>query len=63
MWNIASPIDESAPTTGFLLSNGWSIERGARLFVQVNHSDVMREFMRVVGSRFTVESSMLPRGQ
>lgn len=64
MWDIASPIDESGPAARFLLSNGWSIERNAKLFVQANHSDVLKEFARVAASHFVRESSsMLPRGQ
>lgn len=64
MWDIASPIDESGPAARFLLSNGWAIERNAKLFVQVNHSDVLKEFARVAASHFARESSsMLPRGQ
>lgn len=64
MWDIASPIDESGPAARLLLSNGWSIEQNARLFVQVNHSDVLKEFVRVATSHFTSDAiSMLPRGQ
>lgn len=64
MWDVASPIDESGPAARFLLSNGWSIERNAKLFVQVNHSDVLKEFARMAASHFTNSSSaVLPRGQ
>jgi hypothetical protein len=64
MWDIASPVNESGPAARLLLSHGWSIEKGARLFVQVNHSEVLKEFARVVTSHFTHDSSsMLPRGQ
>lgn len=63
MWDISSPIDESGPAARYLLSNGWSIEPNARLFVQANHSDVLKEFVRVAGSHFTATTSVLPRGQ
>jgi hypothetical protein len=64
MWDIASPIDESGPAARLLLSHGWSIDQNARLFVQVNHSDVLKEFARVATSHFTHNApSMLPRGQ
>ena len=64
MWDVASPIDESGPAARFLLSNGWSIERNAKLFVQVNHSDVLKEFARMAASHFTnSNSAVLPRGQ
>jgi hypothetical protein len=64
MWDIASRLDESTPAARYLLAQGWSIEPNAKLFVQVNHSDVLQEFVRVAGSYFTAESAaLLPRGQ
>lgn len=64
MWDISSAIDESGPAARYLLSNGWSIEPNARLFVQANHSDVLKEFVHVAGSHFTAETtSVLPRGR
>lgn len=64
MWDIASPIDDAGPAARLLLSHGWSIEQNARLFVQVNHSDVLKEFARVATSHFShTATSMLPRGQ
>ena len=64
MWDIASPLDESSAAAHYLLDHGWSIESGAKLFVQVNHSDVLKEFVRVAASYFSQEgSSLLPRGQ
>lgn len=64
MWDIASPLDESTPAAHYLLAQGWSIEPNAKLFVQVNHSDVLKEFVRVAASYFSTEAaSLLPRGQ
>lgn len=64
MWDVASPIEEGGPAARFLLSNGWSIERNAKLFVQVNHSDVLKEFARMAASHFAnSNTTMLPRGQ
>jgi hypothetical protein len=64
MWDVASPIDEGGPAARFLLANGWSIERNAKLFVQVNHSDVLKEFARMAASHFSsANAAMLPRGQ
>lgn len=64
MWESASEIDENSPFARYLLSEGWSLETGARLFVQVNHSDVLQEFIRIAGSHFTSESTeLLPRGR
>lgn len=63
MWESASPVDESGSAARLLLSNGWSIERNARLFVQVNHSAILKEFARVAASLSTHQtSSLLPRG-
>jgi hypothetical protein len=64
MWDIASPLDESSAAAKYLLRQGWSIELGARMFVQVNHSDVLKEFVRVAAGYFSPQSSLLlPRGQ
>lgn len=64
MWDIASDVDESTPFARYLLSQGWSIEPGARLFVQANHSDVLSEFVRIAASHFTEQSvELLPKGR
>jgi hypothetical protein len=64
MWEIASELDETSPFTGYLLDLGWLIEPGAKLFVQVNHSDVLKEFVKVAGSHFRQETAeLLPRGR
>ena len=64
MWDIASRLDESTPAARYLLGQGWSIEQNAKLFVQVNHSDVLKEFVRVAAGYFSTEAaSLLPRGQ
>jgi hypothetical protein len=63
MWDIASPLDESSSAAQYLLAQNWSIEQNARLFVQVNHSDVLKEFMRVAASYFSRNAAaLLPRG-
>jgi hypothetical protein len=64
MWEIASPLDESSAAAHYLLAHGWSIEQGAKFFVQVNHSDVLKEFVRVSASYFSSQTStLLPRGE
>ncbi len=64
MWEIASPVDESSPIMRYLLDQGWSIEADAKLCVQVNNLEVLKEFVRVVGSQFSAgERSGLPRGR
>lgn len=63
MWDIASRIDESGPAAAFLLANGWSIEKDARLFVQVNHSDVLKEFASACAHQLArTNAFILPRG-
>jgi len=64
MWDIASELDEQGPFGRYLLQQGWSIEQKSRLFVQVNHSDVLKEFVRIAGSHFTSKNiELLPKGQ
>ena len=50
MWELASAMDESSPIIRYLLSLGWSVEADAKLCVQINHADVLREFVRGLGS-------------
>jgi hypothetical protein len=64
MWDAASPIDEAGPAARLLLSHGWSIEKNAKLFVQINHSDVLKEFARIAATQFAQDAiNFLPRGQ
>lgn len=58
MFALASPIvppgesinpgNEALRTE--LEKSGWTAPRGARLFIQANHSDVLADFMRIVGT-------------
>jgi len=64
MFDIASPIDETGPFARYLLGQGWAIERGARLFVQVNHSTVLEEFVRMIGTQLSDAGvELLPEGR
>lgn len=64
MFDIATPIDERGALGRSLLAKGWEIEEGARLFVQVNHSAVLEEFMRAVESFGSNRvSDLLPEGR
>jgi CHAT domain len=64
MWDVASPLNESSPAAHYLLAHGWSIEPKAKLFIQVNHSDVLKEFVRIAASYFSTETTtLLPRGE
>ena len=48
MFNMASSIDENSVFTRFLQEIGWKVPPQPKLFVQVNHSDIMNEFIQVV---------------
>jgi hypothetical protein len=48
MFNMASPIEKNSDFTRFLVEIGWTVPSNAQLFVQVNHTDVLDEFIRVV---------------
>ncbi len=48
MFNMASSIDRNSVFTRFLLELGWKMPSEPKLFVQVNHSEVLDEFIRVV---------------
>jgi hypothetical protein len=64
MFEIASTIDEQDPHARALLGHGWTIEPGARLFVQVNHSEVLAEFVRAIGADiFARDPTLLPEGR
>jgi hypothetical protein len=64
MFDIAAPLDERGAFARCLLSRGWEIEAGARLFVQVNHSTVLEEFIRIAESFASRPSdSLLPEGR
>lgn len=62
MFDIATPIDERGPLGRNLLARGWEIEAGARMFVQVNHSAILEEFIGAVETMGSV-SQLLPEGR
>jgi len=64
MFDIASPSDERGPFARYLLGQGWALEPGARLFVQVNHSEILEEFVRTIGSQLSDAGvDLLPEGR
>jgi len=64
MFEIASPVDEKGPLARYLLGEGWVIEPSARLFVQVNHSAVLEEFVRSIESQVSrTGADLLPAGR
>jgi hypothetical protein len=50
MFEAASALDDEGEFAAYLLRQGWRTEKGARLFVQANHSDVLEEFVRAASS-------------
>jgi hypothetical protein len=64
MFDAASRLGEDGPFAAHLLRHGWTIERDAKMFVQINHSDVLEEFVAAVGSRLERRDlELLPVGQ
>lgn len=47
MFQLASPLGERPEVRRYLLEHNWTIYPQPKLFVQLNHSDVLREFVRV----------------
>ena len=48
MFDAASELPEASELSSFLLKKGWTIQPKARLFVQLNHTDVINEFVDVL---------------
>ena len=48
MFDAASEFPEESELSSFLLKKGWTIQPKARLFVQLNHTDVLNEFVDVL---------------
>lgn len=59
MFDMASTVEEDSAFTNFLLRKNWIIKPNARLFVQVNHSMILEEFIRVVISPFETSSKAI----
>jgi hypothetical protein len=63
MFDLASKIDETTSFSYFLLKKGWTIQKEAKFFIQVNHSMIMEEFINVVLSPFNNSTAnSLPEG-
>lgn len=48
MFDVASELPDDSELSSFLLKKGWIIQPKARLFVQLNHTDVLNEFVDVL---------------
>ena len=56
MFDCASPLPPKSPFDAYLIENRWEVEPNGRLFTQINQSDVLDEFSKVV-----LEPAPLPR--
>ena len=64
MFDMASTLDEGTNIENFLLRKGWTIYPQAKLFVQVNHSDILNEFTQIMLSQLeTPSANALPPGR
>lgn len=48
MFDAASRIPDDSGLSTFLLRKGWSLHPNARLFSQLNHTEVLEEFMEIL---------------
>ncbi|HYR07217.1 MAG TPA: TIR domain-containing protein [Longimicrobium sp.] len=63
MFDIASEAEPGNPFVGLLVGQGWTVPERARLFVQVNHSEVLEEFIRgLLGYAGDAGPALPPRG-
>jgi hypothetical protein len=56
MFDCSSELPHGSGFDGYLRENGWHIEDRARLFTQVNQSEVLAEFIGMLGSSITSPS-------
>ncbi|HYI09190.1 MAG TPA: CHAT domain-containing protein [Thermoanaerobaculia bacterium] len=62
MFEAASALAEGDVFSRQLLRSGWIVEPKARLFVQVNHSELLSDFVQTVASTFGPTVDVLPKG-
>ncbi|PJG53866.1 hypothetical protein CVM73_17555 [Bradyrhizobium forestalis] len=62
MLNCASTIPSLSPIEEYLRSRRWHIEPGARLFAQVNQSEILSEFMGIITSPVATNAASVSRG-
>lgn len=63
MFEMASEIEEKSHFVRFLLKKGWTINSQTKMFVQLNHSKVLEEFIQIILSPLDQEiSDIIPRG-
>jgi hypothetical protein len=64
MFDLSSPMGDLPELRRYLFQHGWIIYPDPKLFVQLNHSDVLKEFVRVTLSMVedSEAANSLPRG-
>jgi von Willebrand factor type A domain len=62
MFDMASNIEDGSDFAQFLMKKGWTISPQGKLFVQLNHSDILEEFISVVLSPLD-NPVVSPRGE
>ena len=60
---MSSPLPNDSPFIPYLVRNGWRISERAHAFVQVNHSDILRELVGIIFSPLESELGLLPKGR
>jgi hypothetical protein len=63
LFNMASRLNPDTELSRYLLRQGWYVESGAACFVQVNHSEVLDEFVGLATSPALGDRDLLPRGR
>jgi hypothetical protein len=63
LFNMASRLGPDSELSHYLLRRGWHVEPEAACFVQVNHSEVLDEFVGLATSPALQHHELLPKGR
>lgn len=63
LFEMASKLDLNSELSRYLLRQGWYVEPDAACFVQVNHSEVLDEFVGLATSPALAGRELLPKGR
>jgi hypothetical protein len=62
MFHMSSIVSDDSDLARYLLREGWHISKGARAFVQANHSDLLEELVAMALSPLEAGQRLLPKG-
>src|SRR5262249_343177 len=62
MFRMSSVVDDDSELARHLLREGWRIPKGARAFIQANHSDLLEELVAMALSPMESGKQLLPKG-